>query len=295
MPPAPSPGPRSGAPGPGEWAIRGRVLSLGRPLVMGILNVTPDSFSDGGRYEAPDRALRRAERMVEEGADLIDIGGESTRPGADPVGAQEELERVLPVVERVKAALDVPVSVDTRRAGVAAEALRAGADIINDVSALRDPEMGPLVAEAGAGLVVMHMRGEPRTMQENPTYGDVVREVGEELERAVARAAEAGIAPERVVVDPGIGFGKTLAHNLELIAGLDGLVRRGRPVVLGVSRKAFVGALLGGVPPGERAVGSAAACVVGLLRGARIFRVHDVRTAREALLVADAIQSAARP
>jgi dihydropteroate synthase len=263
--------------------------------VMGILNVTPDSFSDGGRFAVPELALRRAEQMAEEGADLIDVGGESTRPGADPVPVEEELRRVLPVVERLRTSLDLPVSVDTRRAEVARAALDAGAEVINDVTALGDPRMAGVVADAGAGLVLMHMRGEPRTMQLDPVYEDVVREVGEALDRAVARAVEAGVPAERVVVDPGIGFGKTLEHNLELIRRLDALADRGRPVLLGVSRKAFLGTLLGGAAPAERAVATASACVMGLLHGARIFRVHDVRVVREALRVAEAIRAAAAP
>lgn len=279
---------------PGSWAIRGRSLSLERPLVMGVLNVTPDSFSDGGRYGDPRRALARAEEMVTEGADLLDVGGESTRPGAPPVDPDEEAARVLPVLRLLRERLPhVPVSVDTRRAAVARAALAEGAEIVNDVSALADPEMGGVVAETGAGVVLMHMRGTPQTMQLDPCYDDVAGEVADELEGALRRARAAGIAEEAVVVDPGIGFAKTAEHNLEVIARLEVLGRLGRPVLLGPSRKAFIGRLLGGVPAEARGVGTAAACVAGLLHGARVFRVHDVRTVRQALDVAEAIRRAA--
>lgn len=280
------------ASGPSEWRLRTQRLPLREPLVMGILNVTPDSFSDGGLYLAPADAVARAERLVREGADLLDVGGESTRPGASAVSAAEEIARVVPVIRALRAAVAVPISVDTRKAEVARAALEAGAEIVNDVSALADPEMGRAIAQAGAGVVLMHMRGTPETMQLEPRYHDVVAEVTDELGRAAKSARAAGVVDESIVVDPGIGFGKTAAHNLELLAHLDVLRRLGYPVLLGVSRKAFIGALLGGAPPGERAVGTAAACVAGLLKGARIFRVHDVRPVREALRVAEAIRAA---
>ena len=259
---------------------------------MGILNVTPDSFSDGGAYPSPEAVAERAAEMVRAGADLLDVGGESTRPGAAPVSAEEEMSRILPVIRLLADRLSAPISVDTRKAAVARAALDAGAQAVNDVSALGDPEMARVVADAGAGVVLMHMRGTPETMQLNPTYQDVVREVAEELGAAVERATAAGIAPERVVIDPGIGFGKTAAHNLQLLSRLSELGRVGPPVLLGVSRKAFIGSLLGGAAPAERAVGTAAACVAGLFQGARIFRVHDVRVVREALTVAEAIRVA---
>ena len=275
-----------------EWMLRTQRLPLREPLVMGILNVTPDSFSDGGAYPSPEAVLARAEEMVDEGADLLDVGGESTRPGAVAVSAEEEMTRVVPVIRLLASRLSTPVSVDTRKASVARAALDAGAEVVNDISALRDPGMASVVAEAGAGVVLMHMRGTPETMQLNPTYEDVVREVAAELGAAVERAAAAGVDPERMVVDPGIGFGKTAAHNLQLLSRLAELGEVGRPVLLGVSRKAFIGSLLGGAAPAERAVGTAAACVAGLLQGARIFRVHDVRVVREALTVAEAIRVA---
>lgn len=273
------------------WRLRGLTLDLSeRPLVMGILNVTPDSFSDGGRFRDAGPALARARALVADGADLLDVGGESTRPGAPEVSVDEELARVLPVVRAIRAELAVPVSVDTRKAAVAREVLAAGADAVNDVSALGDPEMAAAVAEGEAGLVLMHMRGTPETMQSLTDYGDVAAEVAAELEGPVARAVAAGVAPERIVVDPGVGFAKTAAQNLALIAGLGALVRRlGRPVLLGPSRKSFIGHLLGGAPAEARDAGTVGACVAGLARGARIFRVHEVRAAREALLVADAI------
>lgn len=283
------------SPEEGTWAIRRERIALAEPLLMGVLNVTPDSFSDGGRHLDPQVALQRAREMVEEGAGMIDVGGESTRPGARPVDPREEIARVVPVVSLLKAELGVPVSVDTRKAEVARAALEAGADVVNDVSALRDPEMAGVVAEAGAGLVLMHMRGTPETMQLDPHYDDVAGEVCDELGRALHTAREAGVREEAVVVDPGIGFAKNQEHNLQLLAQLERLHILRRPILVGVSRKTFIGRLLGGIPPAERAVGTAAACVVALLKGARIFRVHDVRVVREALTVAEAIRAASHP
>lgn len=277
----------------GGWRVRSGVLDLHHPRILGVLNATPDSFSDGGRFDQPDRALDHALEMVDAGADVIDVGGESTRPGARPVPPAEELARILPIVRMLKARLPVPVSVDTRRAEVARAALDVGADIVNDVSALRDPEMADVVAESGAGVVLMHMRGDPQTMQNDPCYDDVAAEVARDLNAAATRAQDAGIAPECIAVDPGIGFGKTADHNLRLLAQLDVLVELGFPVMLGASRKAFIGKLLGGAAPDQRDVGTAAACVAGLFRGARLFRVHAPRVAREALTVAEAVRTAA--
>lgn len=274
----------------GRWALRRGVISLDRPMVMGILNVTPDSFSDGGRFLDPADAVAQARRMAAEGADLVDVGGESTRPGAPAVSADEEAARVVPVIRALRDALELPVSVDTRKAAVAREAMAAGADVVNDVSGLADPAMAGVVAPSGAGLVLMHMRGTPATMQGLTEYGDVVDDVAAELADSLARADAAGIARERVVLDPGIGFAKTAEQNLELIASLERIqARLGRPVLLGASRKSFIGALLGGVPADERDAGTVGACVAGLARGARLFRVHDVRAARQALDVAWAI------
>jgi dihydropteroate synthase len=261
---------------------------------MGILNITPDSFSDGGRHFEPEHALERAQAMVEEGAAVLDVGGESTRPGAVSVAAEDEIARVLPVIRLLRAHLSVPISVDTRKAEVARAAVDAGADIVNDVSALGDPEMAAVVAASGAGLVLMHMRGTPRTMQNRPSYGDVAAEVAQELGVALRRAREAGVEEGCIVLDPGIGFAKAAEHNLEIIARLEVLGRLGRPLLLGPSRKSFLGSLLGGIPSEERDVATAAACAVGLLHGARIFRVHDVRVVHHALVVTEAIRTAPR-
>lgn len=291
--PGPDGGPEAARPEDAVWVLRRERISLAAPLLIGILNVTPDSFSDGGLHRDPRTALRRAHEMVAEGATMIDVGGESTRPGARSIDVAEEAARVVPVVRLLKAELAVPVSVDTRKAGVAREALEAGADVINDVSALGDPEMAGVVAEFGAGLVLMHMRGTPETMQVDPRYEDVAGEVGDELRRSLESARAAGIDEDRVVVDPGIGFAKNQGHNLRMLAELGRLHALGRPILLGVSRKAFIGALLGGLDPARRGVGTAAACVAALLQGVRIFRVHDVGLVREALTVAEAIRAAA--
>ena len=275
------------------WELRHTRVALRTPLLMGILNVTPDSFSDGGLHLQADAALLRARQLVEEGAGMIDVGGESTRPGARTVAASEETARVVPIIRMLKSELAVPISVDTRKAVVARAALDAGADVVNDVSALGDPEMASVVAGSGAGMVLMHMRGTPATMQENPSYDDVAGEVRDELAESLSAAVAAGIAAERIVIDPGIGFAKNQEHNLRLLSQLSMVRTLGRPQLLGVSRKAFIGALLGGVEPAKRAVGTAAACVIGLLAGVRIFRVHDVAVVREALTVAEAIRAAA--
>ena len=254
----------------------------GRVLIMGILNVTPDSFSDGGRFLSPDAAVERALAMEKEGADIIDVGGESARPGADPVPVEEELRRVLPVLERLRGKLRIPISIDTTKAEVAEAALRAGASIVNDISALRfDPAMAPLVAKFGAGLVLMHMLGTPKTMQQAPYYEDVVTEVRDFLAERAQYAQSQGIPREAIAVDPGIGFGKTVEHNLELLRRLPELVELGFPVLVGPSRKSFIGAILGlGVE--ERLEGTLAACAVAVVRGADILRVHDVKEVRRA-------------
>jgi dihydropteroate synthase len=254
---------------------------------MGVLNVTPDSFSDGGRFIEPDAAVAHAETMAAEGADLIDVGGESTRPGADPVSADEEIARVLPVLKRL-GERELPLSIDTSKAAVAGAAITAGASFVNDVTALRgDPEMAALVADAGVDVCLMHMKGEPRTMQEDPRYDDVVAEVKAFLEERLAAAVEAGIPAARVWIDPGIGFGKTPAHNLELIRRLDEIVAIGRPVVVGASRKRFIGVLTGRSEE-ERLPGSLAAAVLAFERGAAMLRVHDVAATKDVLAVAGA-------
>ncbi len=261
-----------------------RDLGVGeRVLVMGILNVTPDSFSDGGRFLDPDRAVAHALRLQDEGADIIDIGGESTRPGAEPVPLEEELRRVIPVLEKLRRKLRIPVSIDTYKAEVAEAAIELGARIVNDVTALRaDPRMGEVVARAGVGLVLMHMRGTPRDMQENPTYTDVVAEISAFLRERISAALSRGIAPEQIAVDPGIGFGKKLEHNLEILRRLEEFLELGRPVLVGPSRKSFIGEILG-LPVEERLEGTLAACAVAVVRGADIVRVHDVLPARRAV------------
>jgi dihydropteroate synthase len=253
---------------------------------MAVINVTPDSFSDGGAWFAADAAVDHARELVAEGADLLDVGGESTRPTAAPVAEAEELRRVVPVVEGLAGV--ARVSIDTSKARVAAAALDAGADYVNDVTAFRgDPDLAGLVADRGVDCCLMHMLGTPRTMQQDPRYDDVVSEVKAFLEQRLAYAVGEGVAEERVMLDPGIGFGKTVEHNLELIRRLDEIVALGRPVVFGVSRKSFLGKLTGR-EVGERAVATAAANVLALERGASIFRVHDVPETVDALTVAAA-------
>jgi dihydropteroate synthase len=262
-----------------------------RPAVMGIVNVTPDSFSDGGRYLDPDAAVAHGLALMAAGADVLDVGGESTRPGAEPVDEAEELRRVLPVVTRLAAAAGVPVSVDTRKATVAAAALEGGASIVNDVAAGADPQMFGVVADAGAGLVVMHMQGDPRTMQHAPVYDDVVRDVGDFLEHRLARAREAGIDLASLCADPGIGFGKTAGHNLTLLARLRELVERlDVPVLVGPSRKTFIARLLGDDLT-ARDDGTLAAAVWCVDHGARIVRVHDVGAVADALRLLDLIHA----
>ncbi len=269
-------------------------LSLGeRTLIMGVVNVTPDSFSDGGLFLAAEDAVAQGVRLWDEGADVIDVGGESTRPGSEPVDADTEIGRVLPVVEGVLAARpQAVISIDTSKAAVARKALGSGAQIINDVTALRaDQDMAALAAESGAGLVLMHMKGRPRDMQKDPIYHDVVAEVGEFLGARAAVARRAGVAAQAIMVDPGIGFGKTLAHNLALIRGLGRLRDLGWPVLLGASRKSMIGAITGR-PADERLWGTVGVHVAGAMLGADMVRVHDVAPVREALMLADAVMTA---
>jgi dihydropteroate synthase len=261
--------------------------------VMGVVNVTPDSFSDGGRYLDPALAIAHGLELGSEGAVILDIGGESTRPGAEPVGAEEELRRVLPVIAGlVSAGVSAQLSVDTSKASVAEAALRTGATLVNDVTALRgDPEMASVIAAAGADCCLMHMLGEPRTMQDDPRYDDVVADVRAFLEERLAVAVAAGIAEERILLDPGIGFGKTGAHNLELLRRLEELVAVGRPVVIGTSRKSFLGRLTGR-DVDHRLAGTIATNVLAYERGARVFRVHDVAPVADALTVTSAVTTA---
>lgn len=274
------------------WHARGHRIPLGGPVVMGIVNLTPDSFSDGGRLADLEAALDHARALVAAGAALVDVGGESTRPGAAAVPAGEELDRILPFLEAAAGSLGVPLSVDTRKASVARAALDAGAAVVNDVSGLaHDPAMASLVAETGAGVVLMHMRGEPATMGALASYGRVATEVAGELAQALSRARRAGIAPESVVVDPGLGFAKTPEQTLALLADLGPIRDLGYPVLVGPSRKRFLGSVVD-VPPRERVAGTVAACVMAYLGGARIFRVHDVAPVVQALAVAQAIREA---
>jgi len=273
-------------------AVRAGTLAGGTgPVVVGILNVTPDSFSDGADFLDPEAAAEHAATMLDEGAGILDLGGESTRPGSDPVSQEEEIRRVIPVIERILTARPgAVISVDTYRAGTAAAAIEAGARIINDVTALRgDPRMASVVKEADCPVIFMHMQGEPKTMQREPHYEDVVREVRDFLTRRAEYAVAAGIGPENVIVDPGIGFGKNLEHNLTLLRNLDAIVDLGFPVLIGASRKTFIGRITGVQEARERAFGTVATTVLAYERGATFFRVHDVRANREALAVAEAV------
>ncbi|MBF0607921.1 MAG: dihydropteroate synthase [Candidatus Magnetobacterium sp. LHC-1] len=268
------------------------VCNINRVCVMGILNVTPDSFSDGGRFLDKTRAVQRAVDMVAEGADIIDVGGISTRPGSEAVDVEEELRRVLPVVEALSGKIDVPVSVDTYRAVVAEAALSAGASIINDISAMQfDPEMAAVVAKSDAGIVLMHIKGTPKDMQLNPVYGDVVEEVCTYLRQRSDAAQRAGIAASRIIVDPGLGFGKTLEHNLSLINNLGRLKDLGHPILIGPSRKAFVGHITNVAAPGDRLMGSAAAVAISVYNGASVVRVHDVREMVQVVRAVEAIKA----
>ncbi len=258
------------------------------PAVMGILNVTPDSFSDGGRFFDPDLAVRQAERMIEDGAAIVDIGGESTRPGAADVSEQDELDRVIPIIEAVRASTGAPVSIDTSKPAVMREAVAAGAELINDVRALRTPGAIEAAADLGVPVCLMHMAGEPRTMQTNPHYDDVVAEVAAFLEERVHACAAGGVREDRLILDPGFGFGKRVEHNVALLANLPQLHALGRPLLVGISRKTTLGALTGR-PVDERMPASVAAAVIAALKGAAIVRVHDVRDTVDALRVAAAV------
>ncbi|HXQ27392.1 MAG TPA: dihydropteroate synthase [Candidatus Acidoferrales bacterium] len=268
-----------------------RTLALGeRTLIMGVLNITPDSFSDGGLYLNVDAAVARALEIERAGADILDIGGESTRPGSEPVSASEEMRRILPVLERLRGHLKIPISVDTSKAEVAEAAAYQGAEILNDVTALRaDPRLAEVARQRKLPLILMHMRGEPRTMQKLPFARDVMRDVAAGLRRAVAMARRAGVAKSQIVLDPGIGFGKSAAQNFELLARLPELARLGFPLLVGPSRKSFIGKVLGEVEKDERVWGTAATVAACVLGGAHIVRVHDVAEMVQVARVADAV------
>ena len=276
------------------WQTSRRKIPLDRPLVMGILNVTPDSFSDGGRFDSVDAALKRAEQMIAEGADIIDIGGESTRPGSVRVSVEEETRRVVPVIEEIAKHFDVPVSVDTSKSEVAEAAVGAGAEIMNDISGLRfDRLIADVAARHETGLVLMHSRGDFGTMHSQPPVENIVDEVRTDFERAMASAEKAGVERERIVLDVGIGFGKTPVQNLELIAKLDKLVNEFEsfPFLVGTSRKSFIGKLLGDVPTDERLTGSLVTAAVAVWNGAKIVRVHDVKETVETIKIITALRS----
>jgi dihydropteroate synthase len=277
---------------PTSWKLAGRELSLKRPLIMGILNVTPDSFSDGGRFIDAGAAVSHALRMEDQGADIIDIGAESTRPGAPLVSSDEELQRLLPVLEALAGRIQVPISIDTWKAPVAEAALSAGAEIINDVSGLTfDPSLAQVVAKQRAGLVLMHTRGTPATMQEDTGYQDLLGEIADFLQTSLQTALAAGSSPEQLVLDPGIGFGKDLAGNLEILRRLSELAGLGYPLLVGTSRKRFIGTILQQERPENRLFGTAATMAMAVAHGAQVLRVHDVQAMRDVALMTHSIVS----
>lgn len=262
-----------------------------KTYLMGILNVTPDSFSDGGRYFDKSAAIRRANEMVEEGADIIDIGGESTRPGSEPVTLEEEISRTIPVIEALAKNIKVPISIDTYKAEVVRRALDAGASIVNDISGLRfDPEMPKIVSQYKVPVIIMHIKGTPKSMQANPQYEALIHEIMDYFRESIRLAMKSGIAEDKIIIDPGIGFGKTVDHNLEIIKNLREFTLLEKPLLVGVSRKAFIGKILGDAPASERLEGTVAAVAISILNGANIIRVHDVKEMKKAALVADAIK-----
>ncbi|HVD94534.1 MAG TPA: dihydropteroate synthase [Candidatus Limnocylindria bacterium] len=277
------------------WKIGDRVFNVSRRgLIMGVLNVTPDSFSDGGNFLAPEKAIEHGVQMAAEGADIIDVGGESTRPGAEPIAADEELRRVIPVIEKLRAKIDVPISIDTSKSDVARAAIRAGASIVNDITGGRgDEAMLPLVAETRSACIIMHMQGTPRTMQNQPRYSDVVSEIADFFRQQYTRAIGCSIDPMAIAFDPGIGFGKAFDHNLELLAQLEQLRVHDRPLVVGVSRKSFLGKLIDLPEIGDRLAGAVALTSLLRVRGADVFRVHDVKENVSALRVTEAIHQKA--
>lgn len=262
-----------------------------KTCVMGILNVTPDSFSDGGAYLNTDKAVERGLRMPKEGADIIDIGGESTRPGSEPVSTEEEIRRTVPVIKALAKKVRIPISIDTYKAEVAKAALEAGASMVNDISGLRlDTDMPKVVAEYDVPVVMMHIKGNPKTMQENPFYEALIPEIIDYLRISIRLALKFGIKEDRIILDPGIGFGKTLEHNLEILNNLPLFTQLQKPIMVGVSRKAFIGKLLGNIAPHERLEGTAAAVAVSIIKGANIVRVHDVKAMAQVARIADAIR-----
>lgn len=268
---------------------RNRLNLSSRTHLMGVLNVTPDSFSDGGRFFKPNSAIKQALLMAEEGADIIDVGGESTRPGADEISAEEESRRVLPVIEGLVREIDLPVSIDTYKSEVARRALDAGAAMINDISALRfDPRMRKVVKDSDVPVVLMHIKGTPKNMQKNPSYANVMKDISDYLKESVEIAEEASIDADKIIVDPGIGFGKRVKDNLEIVKNLRELTSLGKPILIGLSRKSFIGKILN-LPLEDRLEGSLAALVVAIINGANILRVHDVKQSRRAARIADAI------
>jgi len=275
------------------WKTSRRKIPLDRPLVMGVLNVTPDSFSDGGKFDSVETARRRAEQMIAEGADIIDLGGESTRPGSKRVPVNEEISRVVPAIKAIKDKFDTPLSIDTTKSEVAEAAVDAGAEIINDISGLRfDERIGDIAVARGTGLVLMHSLGEFETMHSQPPVEDIIDEVVNDFRRSTALAEKAGVKPKQIVLDVGIGFGKTLEQNLELIAKLDKLVSEFEnfPLLVGTSRKSFIGKLLGGAGTEGRLGGSLATGIIAVMNGARILRVHDIRETVQALSIVGAIR-----
>lgn len=273
-----------------ELRLGKKILDLSsRTYLMGILNVTPDSFSDGGKFLSPEDAIKQALIMAEQGADIIDVGGESTRPGADSIPVEEELKRVIPVIEEIVKKTDIPISIDTYKSEVATWALDAGAEMVNDISALRfDPEMKKIISKYNIPVILMHIKGTPKNMQINPHYNNVIQEISDYLKESIQMAEDSGIAKDKIIIDPGIGFGKRVKDNLEILRNLNKFTSLGKPIILGLSRKSFIGKVLD-LPLDQRLEGSLAASAVAILNGAKILRVHDVKESKRAAQMVDAI------